>query len=196
MEPEIETILRAWRPKPRAYSKRTAIRPGTYTLDTVPRSQWDAYIAEHRRVKALGIVELKPVRSDREHVVYVVPIRGAFGIGSFSEELRRAAEAKAATLARERDLERHLGVLVDRWDRASSGVPCGLLDAGTHRGASTRRTRGDYGGVAIAFPQRFPHGQLKSAAPRSMNHTRSPESMQVRAQSDTRRQPPIRAAIG
>jgi hypothetical protein len=32
------------------------------------------------------------------------------------DELAGAVAAKAATLRREHDLERHLGVLVDRWD--------------------------------------------------------------------------------
>lgn len=43
-------------------------------------------------------------------------MRSAAGIGSFSRELERAVHAKVATLAREHDLERHLGVLVDHWD--------------------------------------------------------------------------------
>jgi len=97
------------------------IRPGSYTSDDLmrlPREQWGAYIAEHDRVKSLGIDDLTPIQSERENVVFVLPSRGAV-IESFAPELLHALEAKREVLGLEHDLEGHLGVLVERWDRSN-----------------------------------------------------------------------------
>ena len=118
-EPEIAKILRDALPN-RERLLRTGgfIRPGIYNeadLRRLPRREWDPYIAEHERVRQLGVVELKPFFAKQEHVVVVLPSRGA-AIGSFSAELERAIDAKRRTLTLSRDLETHLGVMVDRWD--------------------------------------------------------------------------------
>ncbi len=58
------------------------------------------YIAEHRRLKARGIVEVKPFRGKREHAVILESFRTGL-VGPFSGELEVAVAAKAVTLARE-----------------------------------------------------------------------------------------------
>ena len=75
----------------------------------------------HRRARApkqLGIIEVKPVQT-AEHGVFIMVQRGAVGFGSFDEGLNRAIAKKLGTLRAEHDLERHLGILVERWDRSS-----------------------------------------------------------------------------
>jgi hypothetical protein len=97
------------------------IRPGEYTSDDLmrlPQREWSAYSAEHACVKELGVVELKPIRSERENVVYVVPSRTEL-VGSFTPELLGALESKREVLRLERDLDRHLSILVERWDRSN-----------------------------------------------------------------------------
>ena len=39
----------------------------------LPRREWGAFTAEHERAKELGVVDLTPIHSEREHVVYVLP---------------------------------------------------------------------------------------------------------------------------
>jgi len=94
------------------------IRPGIYTdadLLKLPRLQWAEFLAAHKRLEDLGIVELKPFRGKRDHFVYAIPMR-AGPVGSLRSELEAAVAAKASKLRREEGLERHLGVFVRRWD--------------------------------------------------------------------------------
>jgi hypothetical protein len=122
MGPEVAKILRDAQPnRERLLAEGGSIRPGHYTADDLrrlPRGEWGAYIAEHARVRELGIVDLWPIQGNREHVVYVLPTRGSV-IGSFTAELLDRLEAKREVLGLEVDLERHLGVLVERWDRSN-----------------------------------------------------------------------------
>jgi hypothetical protein len=122
MEPEIAKILRdAQQIRGRLAATDGFIRPGFYTSDELmrlPRREWSSYVAEHHRVKELGIVELKPISSERENVIRVVPSR-TDTIPGFSPELLEVLEAKREVLGQETDLERHLGVLVERWDRSN-----------------------------------------------------------------------------
>jgi hypothetical protein len=122
MEDEVAKILRdAQVNRERLLQEGGFIRPGWYTSDDLmrlPREQWGAYIAEHDRVKSLGIQHLTPIHSERENVVFVVPTRGAV-IESFAPELFHALEEKREVLGLEHDLEGHLGVLVERWDRSN-----------------------------------------------------------------------------
>lgn len=119
-------------------------------------------------MKALGIEDLTPINSESENAVYVLPSRGGI-VGSFTPDLLEALEAKREVLGPE-ELERHLAVFVERWNRSnepadtpvpeipdeidvlwivhacprgSTGARCGLLVAAQLCGASTRRTRGD-----------------------------------------------------
>jgi hypothetical protein len=55
---------------------------------------------------------------DAQPDVYVLPSRADL-IGSFTPELFRALEAKRKVLGLEADPERHLRVLVERWDRSN-----------------------------------------------------------------------------
>jgi hypothetical protein len=120
LEQEIIEIIRKAQPqREQMLASDRVIRPGYYTpedLLRLRRDRWDAYIAEHDRLKELGLEEVKPVRGKKEHFVYV----GAYASGlaglSFDEELRTRVEAKASVLAEVEDLERHLAVLVHRWD--------------------------------------------------------------------------------
>lgn len=122
MEPEIAKILRdAQANRERLLREGGFIRPGWYSSDDLlrlPRREWSVYTAEHERVKALGIVDLTPILSEREDVVYVIPSRTDLVL-SFTPELDRALERKREVLRLERDYERHLGVLVERWDRSN-----------------------------------------------------------------------------
>ena len=119
LEREIAKILQdATKSRERLLETEGFIRPGIYTdadLMRLPRSEWGSFIAEHERVRELGIVELKPTRGIRDHFVWVLPTQGG-PVGPFSDELHGALEAKRETLGLEQDLERHLGVWVDRWD--------------------------------------------------------------------------------
>jgi hypothetical protein len=122
MEPEVAKILRdAQVNRERLLREGGFIRPGWYTSDDLmrlPRREWSAYTAEHERVKELGIVDLTPIHSERENVVYVLPSR-ADTVGSFTPELLGALEAKREVLALVPNVERHLSVLVERWDRSN-----------------------------------------------------------------------------
>lgn len=130
LEPEIAKVLRDAQPvRQRLLEADGYIRPGWYTSDDLvrlPRDRWDAYIAEHDRLKELGLEEVKPIESKREQAVYVLPFRSGL-IGSFDDELRDRVGAKAGVLGEVGDLERHLGVLVHRWDvsnePSSAAVP-------------------------------------------------------------------------
>jgi hypothetical protein len=123
MESEIARIIRdAQVNRERLLRENGSIRPGWYTfhdLEPLPTREWQAFIAEHERLKQLGIIEVKPVRATRKHGVLVMVQRGAMGFGSFGEELDVAIAKKLATLRVETDLERHLAVLVERWDRSN-----------------------------------------------------------------------------
>jgi hypothetical protein len=97
------------------------IRPGWYTSDDLmrlPQREWRAFTDEHERVKELGVIELKPIHSERENVVHVLPSRGGT-VESFTPELVEALDRKREVLGLERDRERHLGILVERWDRSN-----------------------------------------------------------------------------
>jgi hypothetical protein len=119
LEREIVKVLHDAQPnRERLLATDGYIRPGWYTdrdLLRLRRSQWAGYIAEHERLKGIGLIELKPIRAGGEHIVFVMASRTGL-VGSFTDELGRAVGAKAKTLARDQDLERHLGVLVERWD--------------------------------------------------------------------------------
>lgn len=62
---DIAKILRDAQPiRERLLATEGYIRPGSYTSDDLfrlRRGAWDAYIAEHGRLKSLGIEELKPI---------------------------------------------------------------------------------------------------------------------------------------
>lgn len=96
------------------------IRPGWYTVDDIMRRRPEnrsAFIAEHQRLKGLGIVEIRPISySKREHAVIVLPLRGAVVGGFFTELEARVANRAPMLEAEAADLERHLGILVHRWD--------------------------------------------------------------------------------
>jgi hypothetical protein len=123
MEPVVAKILRDAQPiRERLIAADGQIRPGDYTSDDLmrlPSSWWSAYTAEHKRLKELGILELKPISpTERDHVVYVAPGRTDL-VETLSPDLREALEAKRQVLGLQNDLERHLGVYVERWDRSN-----------------------------------------------------------------------------
>lgn len=122
IEPEVREILRdAQQVRERLLATGGFIRPGWYTsedLMRLPRREWSTYTAEHERVKALGIEDLTPIRSERENVVHVLPSRGDLVV-SFTPELAGALEAKREVLGLVGDHEHHLGVLLERWDRSN-----------------------------------------------------------------------------
>jgi hypothetical protein len=119
LEPEIIRIIREAQPlREQMLETDGFIRPGYYTDRDLPRSsdRWASFIAEHIRLKGLGLEEVKPIRGKREHFVAVMPYASGYAGLSFDEELRTRVEAKASVLAEVEDLERHLAVLVHRWD--------------------------------------------------------------------------------
>jgi hypothetical protein len=77
------------------------------------------FAAEHKRLKEMGLEEVKPVVAGREHVVGMLPLTGWFDIGPFTEELQTAVDDNAKKLGEARGFEHHLAVLVDRFDAST-----------------------------------------------------------------------------
>lgn len=123
LAPEILTALRAALPdREQMLANKRFIRPGWYTdrdLAKLPRSQWSSFIAEHERLKELGLEDITPMRSERENYIAVLPISTAV-VRGFDEELLERVNAKADVLGQVGDfqphLQRHLAVFVHRWD--------------------------------------------------------------------------------
>jgi hypothetical protein len=95
----------------------TSIRPGSYTNDLakLPTDRWGAYIAEQERLRELGLNSVTPIASKRENYIGVMPGRGDI-VRGFDEELRERIDAKAKVLGKVGDFQRHLAVIVLRWD--------------------------------------------------------------------------------
>lgn len=121
LEPEILDIIRQAQPdREQMLARGRFIRPGHYThhdLERLPQDQWGAYIAEHERLKELGLTEVTPIASKRQNYIGVMPGRAGV-VRGFDEELRERVNAKAGVLGDVVDLQRHLAVLVHRWDVA------------------------------------------------------------------------------
>jgi hypothetical protein len=118
LEPEILKVIRDAQPiRERLLATGGFIRPGYYTSDLMrlPRDRWASFMAEHERLRELGLNDVTPVRSSRENFVGVLPVRGAV-IRGFGVELQERVSAKADVLGEVGDLHRHLAVLVHRWD--------------------------------------------------------------------------------
>ena len=79
LEPEILTILRQAQPdREQMLADGGFIRPGWYTsqdLAKLAQSQWSSFIAEHERLKKLGLEDVTPTRSERENFIGVLPMR-------------------------------------------------------------------------------------------------------------------------
>jgi len=99
------------------------IRPGHYTSEELLTLPSDAarkrFAAEHKRLKGMGLVSVKPARAVRQHVVGVLPTTGMREIGSFADELSRAVADNSGKLGEAPGLELHLAVLVDRFDAST-----------------------------------------------------------------------------
>jgi hypothetical protein len=121
LEREILTVIRDAQPvRARLLSTNGSIRLGRYTaeeLRRLPHDQWGSFIAEHERLKELGLNEVWPVELDRDNYVGVLPGKG-FVVRGFDEELRERLSAKAKVLGKVGDFQRHLAVFVDRSDVA------------------------------------------------------------------------------
>jgi hypothetical protein len=63
-----------------------------------------------------------PVESRRENVVAVLPTTGARRFGPFNDELAKAVADNVGKLSEVGDLERHLAILVDRFDAEGDPV--------------------------------------------------------------------------
>ncbi len=121
LEPIIADVIRDAIPmRETLVARGWGIRPNHYTSDDLRRLPSDrarrAFVKRHQQVKAMGLEEVLPVESRREHVVAVLPMSGVRVFGAFTEELRRAVTDNASKLGEVRGLERHLAVLVDRFD--------------------------------------------------------------------------------
>jgi hypothetical protein len=132
LEPEIAKVLRdAQAVRDRLLREGGEIRPGHYTSQDLFALPSDAarkrFAAEHKRLKGMGLVSVKPVQAAREHVVGVLPMTGMREIGSFAEDLSRAVAENSGKLGEASGLEHHLAVLVDRFDASTepalTGVP-------------------------------------------------------------------------
>lgn len=124
LEAEIIKVLRdAQRVREKLLREDGQIRPGHYTTDelhALPNEEARRrFAAEHKRLKEMGLQEMKPVAAEREHVVGVLPLTGWFDIGSFTEELQQAVNDNAEKLGEAKGLEHHLAVLVDRFDAST-----------------------------------------------------------------------------
>lgn len=124
LEPEIAKVLRdAQAIRERLLREGGEIRPGQYTSDDLFRLPSDrarkAFALEHKRLKEMGLVSVKPVRAEREHVVGVLPVTGVREIGSFTRELASALDDNAEKLGEAQGFDRHLAVLVDRFDAST-----------------------------------------------------------------------------
>jgi hypothetical protein len=119
LEPEILKVIRCAQPiREQLLATGGSIRPGYYTSDDLlrlPRDRWASFMAEHQRLRELGLNNVTPVRWSRENFVGVLPGRGAV-IGGFEVDLQERVNAKADVLGEVGDLQRHLAVLVHRWD--------------------------------------------------------------------------------
>jgi hypothetical protein len=117
--PEILKVIRdAQTIRERLLANGGSIRPGVYSseeLMRLPRDRWSAFIAEHERLKELGLNDVTPVHMDRENFIGVLPMRTGI-VRGFDDELQERVNAKASVLGQAPDLQRHLAVLVDRWD--------------------------------------------------------------------------------
>jgi hypothetical protein len=119
LEPEILKVIRDAQPiREQLLANGGSIRPGQYSSDDLMRlrrDQWGQFISEHESLKGLGLDDVTPVQADRPNFVGVLPIRSAV-IRGFDDELRERVNAKAGVLGQALDLQRHLAVLVYRWD--------------------------------------------------------------------------------
>jgi hypothetical protein len=127
LEPEIAKVLRDAQPiRERLLATDDQIRPGHYLAGDLLRLPNDraraAFAAEHKRLKEMGLEELKPVHpipGRGEHGVGVLPLSGWREIGSFSHHLQEAVDTNAQKLGEAAGLEGHLAILVDRFDAST-----------------------------------------------------------------------------
>ncbi len=117
--PEILKVIRDAQPiREQLLANGGSIRPGVYSSDNLmrlPRDQWGRFIAEHERLKELGLDDVTPVRMDRQNFIGVLPGRATV-VGGFDDELQERVNAKAGVLGQISGLMRHLAVFVHRWD--------------------------------------------------------------------------------
>jgi hypothetical protein len=121
--PEILKVIRDAQPmREQLLANSGSIRPGVYSSDDLarlPRDRWGALIAEHERLKELGLDDVTPVHMDRDNFIGVLPMRVGM-VRGFDDELQERVNAKAGVLGQAPDLQRHLAVLVHRWDVSGS----------------------------------------------------------------------------
>jgi hypothetical protein len=117
--PEILKVIRDAQPiRERLLGSGGSIRPGVYSSDDLlrlPRDRWSSFIAEHERLKELGLDDVTPVHADRENFIGVLPMRSGI-VRGFDDELQERVNAKASVLGQAPYLQRHLAVLIYRWD--------------------------------------------------------------------------------
>jgi hypothetical protein len=133
LEPEIIKVIAAAQPnRERMLSEDDQIRPGEYTsndLARLPSSKAERlFIQEHDRLKRLGLVEVKPIRADREHAIAVFPMTGGDVVG-FGGDLEERVRDNVGKLGKVQGSEHHLAVFVDRHtaSRSSELTPPPLL---------------------------------------------------------------------
>lgn len=121
LEPIIADVIRDALPmREKLLARGWGIRPNPYTSDDLlrlpSRKAQRKFIERHREVKAMGLEEVKPVESKLANVVAVLPFSGTRVFGPFNDELALAVGDNAKKLGYAQGLERHLAVLVDRFD--------------------------------------------------------------------------------
>ena len=121
LEPIIADVIRDAVPmREKLLARGWGIRPNHYTSDDLRRlpskKAQREFIERHRQVKGMGLEEVLPVESKRTNVVAVLPFSGMRVFGPFNDELAKAVGDNAKKLGEVQDLERHLAVLVDRFD--------------------------------------------------------------------------------
>jgi hypothetical protein len=118
LESEIIKVIAAAQPnRERMLSEDDQIRPGEYTAnDLARRPSREAerrFTEDHDRLKRMGLVEVKPVRAGREHVIAVLPMTGGDVVG-FGGDLEERIRDNVVKLGEVKGCERHLAVFVER----------------------------------------------------------------------------------
>lgn len=117
--PEILKVIRdAQSIREQLLANGGSIRPGIYSSDylmRLRRDEWGPFIAEHERLRQLGLDDVTPVQMNRQNFIGVLPGRAAV-VGGFDDQLQERVNAKAGVLGQIPGLQRHLAVLVYRWD--------------------------------------------------------------------------------
>lgn len=117
---EVETLIRLWSSK--SPTKGAFLRPGQYGADDLMQFTWERqrreFIAEHERMRRLGLVELHFVGPDESRVEFLAQSE-MFVVEHGLDAVAQALEDNSAKLGEARPRETHLAVHVRRPEMSS-----------------------------------------------------------------------------